>query len=156
MRVCVVGCGAVGSLFAASLASLHDVEVWAYDVSREHVLAITRRGLRLTGRRELTTRLTATFDAAELPPCDFAIVPPEAGAGEAALATTSRAFERGAVVAVSTEAEASLVAPGVVSVESHGETTLEPFAGSPASYEQMERLADACTRAGLPTEVVRT
>ena len=32
MRVCVVGCGAVGSLFAAHLATLDDVEVWAYDV----------------------------------------------------------------------------------------------------------------------------
>ena len=34
MRVCVVGCGAVGSLFAANLASLEDVEVWAYDLAR--------------------------------------------------------------------------------------------------------------------------
>ena len=32
MRVCVVGCGAVGSLFAANLATLDDVEVWAYDL----------------------------------------------------------------------------------------------------------------------------
>ena len=29
MRVCVVGCGAVGSLFAANLAALEAVEVWA-------------------------------------------------------------------------------------------------------------------------------
>ena len=33
MRVCVVGYGAVGSLFAANLAQLADVEVWASDVS---------------------------------------------------------------------------------------------------------------------------
>ena len=32
MRICVVGCGAVGSLFAANLAQLDDVEVWAYDL----------------------------------------------------------------------------------------------------------------------------
>ena len=31
MKVCVVGCGAVGSLFAANLATLDDVEVWAFD-----------------------------------------------------------------------------------------------------------------------------
>ena len=37
VRVCIVGCGAVGSLFAANLASLDDVEVWAYDLAREHV-----------------------------------------------------------------------------------------------------------------------
>ena len=34
MRVCVVGCGAVGSLFAANLATLDDVEVWAFDLNR--------------------------------------------------------------------------------------------------------------------------
>ena len=49
MRVCVVGCGAVGSLFAANLAQLDDVEVWAYDVSEAHVDAINAHGLRLTG-----------------------------------------------------------------------------------------------------------
>ena len=43
MRVCVVGCGAVGSLFAANLAALDDVEVWAYDLSRDHVDAINAR-----------------------------------------------------------------------------------------------------------------
>ena len=40
MRVAVVGCGAVGSLFAANLARLDDVEVWAYDLDRAHVDAI--------------------------------------------------------------------------------------------------------------------
>ena len=34
MRICIVGCGAVGSLFAANLASLEDVEVWAYDLAQ--------------------------------------------------------------------------------------------------------------------------
>ena len=46
MRVCVVGCGAVGSLFAAHLAQLDDVEVWAYDLASDHVEAINERGLR--------------------------------------------------------------------------------------------------------------
>src|SRR5262249_59789938 len=49
MRVCIVGCGAVGSLFAANLGTLDDVEVWAYDLMRDHVDAINRDGLRLTG-----------------------------------------------------------------------------------------------------------
>ena len=57
MRVCVVGCGAVGSLFAAHLATLPDVEVWAYDVVEEHVAAINADGLRLTGRADILPRL---------------------------------------------------------------------------------------------------
>ena len=61
MRVCVVGCGAVGSLFAANLASLDDVEVWAYDLAEAHVDAINERGLRLTGAGEVhATGIRAT------------------------------------------------------------------------------------------------
>ena len=63
----IVGCGAVGSLFAANLATLDDVEVWAYDLAREHVDAINRDGLRLTGAGEVVGRPRATSDAAELP-----------------------------------------------------------------------------------------
>ena len=68
MRVCVVGCGAVGSLFAANLAALEDVEVWAYDLAQAHVDAINERGLRLTGAGEVhATGIRATSDASELP-----------------------------------------------------------------------------------------
>src|SRR5262245_44290886 len=49
MRVCVVGCGAVGLLFAAALAQLADVEVWAYDLDQAHVDAINEHGLVITG-----------------------------------------------------------------------------------------------------------
>ena len=71
MRVTIVGCGAVGSLFAANLAQLDDVEVWAFDLDREHVAAINEHGLRLSGAGEVVGKLRATTDAAELPPSDF-------------------------------------------------------------------------------------
>ena len=74
VRVAIVGCGAVGSLFAAHLAQLDDVEVWAYDLAPRHVDAINESGLRLSGVGDLVGRLRATSDAAELPPCDFGIV----------------------------------------------------------------------------------
>ena len=41
--------GAVGSLFAANLATLDDVEVWAFDLNEAHVEAIKKNGLQLTG-----------------------------------------------------------------------------------------------------------
>jgi len=74
VKICIVGCGAVGSLFAANLAQLEDVEVWAFDLSREHVDAINAHGLRLSGAGDVLGRLTATTDAQELPACDFGIV----------------------------------------------------------------------------------
>ncbi len=100
MRICVVGCGAVGSLFAANLATLDDVEVWAYDLAQEHVDAINRDGLRLTGAGDVLGRPRATTDAAELPPCDFGIVATKAMHSEAAIGATAHAFADGCVATV--------------------------------------------------------
>ena len=100
MRVCVVGCGAVGSLFAAALAQVEDVEVWAYDLDQAHVDAINEHGLRITGAGELTGEVRATTDAGELPPCDFGIVAVKSMFTDAALAATAHAFGDGAVCSV--------------------------------------------------------
>ena len=175
MRVCIVGCGAVGSLFAANLASLEDVEVWAYDLAREHVDAINERGLRLTGAGEVHSRgIRATADAAELPPCEYGIVATKAMHTEAAIAATAHAFADGAVASVQNgvgneEAIAPHVArvirgttfpagkilePGVVQWDVKGDTTFGPFEASPPSREEIERLAEACTRGGMPTTAV--
>jgi 2-dehydropantoate 2-reductase len=170
----VVGCGAVGSLFAANLATLDDVEVWAYDLSRPHVEAIERDGLRLTGAGEVHARLRATSDAAELPPCDFGIVATKAMHTEGAIAATAHAFAGGCVATVqngigneevlakhvdrvirgTTFPAGKLTAPGVVQWDVKGDTTLGPFEPKPAPAEEIERLAEACTRGGMPTRAV--
>ena len=174
MRVCVVGCGAVGSLFAANLAQLDDVEVWAYDLARDHVDAINANGLRLSGAGDVVGRLRATADAEELPACDFGIVATKAMHTEPAIAATAHAFADGSVCTVQNglgneEALAGHVArvirgttfpagrvvePGHVQWDVKGDTTLGPFEPSPAPLEEVERLAEACTRSGLPTEAV--
>ena len=174
MRVCVVGCGAVGSLFAAQLAQLDDVEVWAYDLDRAHVEAINAEGLRLTGAGEVVGRLRATADASELPPCDFGIVATKAMHTESAITATAHAFEGGAVATVqngvgneealarhvprvirgTTFPAGKILAPGVVQWDVKGDTTLGPFEPGPAPLDEIERLADACTRGGMPTHAV--
>src|SRR5439155_13871646 len=100
VRICVVGCGAVGSLFAANLARLEDVEVWAYDLARDHVDAINRDGLRLSGAEDVVGPVRATSDAADLPPCDFGIVATKAMHTATAIEATAAAFARGAVASV--------------------------------------------------------
>jgi 2-dehydropantoate 2-reductase len=55
-HILVLGGGAIGSIYAAKLAARHDVTLIA---RREHVEAIERAGLRLTGREELTCRVRA-------------------------------------------------------------------------------------------------
>jgi 2-dehydropantoate 2-reductase len=174
VKVCVVGCGAVGSLFAANLAQLDDVEVWAYDLARDHVDAINTSGLRLSGAGEVVGRLRATADAAELPPCDFGIVATKAMHTAGAVAATAHAFADGSVASVqngvgneeaiaehvtrvirgTTFPAGRVLGPGHVQWDVKGETTLGPFEPSPAAGDEIERLADACTRAGLPTEAV--
>jgi 2-dehydropantoate 2-reductase len=174
VRVCVVGCGAVGSLFAANLAQLEDVEVWAYDLAREHVEAINARGLRLSGAAEVVGRVSATSDAAELPPSDFGIVATKAMHTESAIAATAQVFAEGAVCSVqnglgneetlarhaarvirgTTFPAGRVVEPGHVQWDVKGDTTIGPFEPSPAPLQEVERLAEACTRAGLPTAAV--
>ena len=174
MRVCIVGCGAVGSLFAANLAQLEDVEVWVYDVSQAHVDAINADGLRLVGAGEVVGRLTATTDPAELPACDFGIVATKAMHTEGAIVATARAFAEGAVATVqngvgneevvaryvarvirgTTFPAGKILEPGVVQWDVKGDTTLGPFEPQPASAAEVERLADACTRGGMPAHAV--
>ncbi len=100
MRICVVGCGAVGSLFAANLARLDDVEVWAYDASRAHVDAINANGLRLSGAGDVVGASARDRRPAELPACDFGIVATKAMHTDAAIAATAHAFADGCVATV--------------------------------------------------------
>jgi 2-dehydropantoate 2-reductase len=173
VRVCIVGCGAVGSLFAANLAQLEDVEVWAYDASREHVDAINASGLRLSGAGDVLGRLSATTDASELPPCDFGIVATKAMHTDAAIAATAHAFAEGYVATVqnglgneealaqhvervirgTTFPAGKIVEPGHVQWDVKGDTTLGPY-DDRTPLAEAQRLADACTRAGMPTTAV--
>jgi 2-dehydropantoate 2-reductase len=175
MKICVVGCGAVGSLFAANLSLLEDVDVVAYDLSEAHVEAINASGLRLSGAGDVLGRPRATTDAAEIGPCDFGIVATKAMHTEGAIAATAASFADGSVATVqngigneevlaryvervirgTTFPAGKIVAPGHVQWDVKGDTTLGPFEPSPAPYVEVERLADACTRAGMPTHAVR-
>src|SRR5438128_10257750 len=93
MKICVIGCGAVGSLFAAHLARAGKVEVFAYDVSQPHVDAINARGLRLSGAAEFTARLRASGDSKEMPRCDYGIVATNATHNKDAITHTAHVFD---------------------------------------------------------------
>ena len=173
MRIAVIGTGAVGSLFAANLSLLDDVEVWAFDLNELHVTAINRDGLRLTGAGEVVGHPRATANAAELPPCDFGIVATKAMHTEPAIAATAHAFADGFVATVqnglgneetiarhvervirgTTFPAGKLLEPGHVQWDVQGETTFGPY-DERTPLAEVERLADACTRAGMPAHAV--
>ena len=174
MRICVVGCGAVGSLFAANLATLDDVEVWAFDLNKAHVDAINEKGLQLVGAGEVVGRPRATSDPAELPACEFGIVATKAMHADEAIAATAHAFAAGAVASVmngvgneetlaahvarvirgTTFPAGKVLEPGVVQWDVKGDTTFGPFDPQAIAVEAIAPLAEACTRSGMPASAV--
>jgi 2-dehydropantoate 2-reductase len=163
----------VGSLFAANLSLLDDVEVWAFDLNELHMAAVNRDGLRLSGAGDVKGHPRATSDPAAIPPCDFGIVATKAMHTEAAIAATSHAFADGFVATVqnglgneetiaghvervirgTTFPAGKLLEPGHVQWDVKGDTTFGPY-DERTALADVERLADACTRAGMPADAV--
>jgi len=171
VRVCVVGCGAVGSLFAAHLAQVDDTEVWAYELQRDHVDAINSGGLRISGESDLVGEVRATTDPAQIPRCDYGIVATKSMHTEAAIAATASAFDDAAVCSVqngvgneelvaeharrvirgTTFPAGHVVEPGHVAQDTGGKTWIGPFEPKPAAMDEVERLAEALTAGGMET-----
>jgi len=172
MKICVIGCGAVGSLFAAHLARAGEAEVCAYDVWKEHVEAIRRTGLRLSGAADFTAHLHATSDAKELPRCDYGIVATKAIHTRAAIAQTTHIFdENSAVCSVqngvgneeiiaehvkfvirgTTFPAGHPIAPGHIGYDIKGDTWIGPFEPTRTPMNKVEELAALITRAGMNT-----
>jgi len=171
MRVCIVGCGAIGSLFAAHLAKLDDVEVWAFDLDQAHVDAINANGLRLSGEGDVLSHPRATSDASEIPPCDFGIVATKSLHTRPAIEATAAAFKDGAVCTVqngvgneeiiaeyvprvirgTTFPAGRILEPGHVQQDTGGKTWMGPFEPQSASMEEIELLAGRISESGMET-----
>jgi 2-dehydropantoate 2-reductase len=71
-NVVVAGAGTIGSLLAAFLGRVADVSVLVR--REEHAAALNREGLRVSGRADFTSRVTAATDPADLPAPELVIV----------------------------------------------------------------------------------
>ena len=173
-RVLVVGCGAIGGVFAARLAARADVVV--FDTNAAHVAAIRERGLRVTGATALTARIEATTDPAALAGRAFDAVlflVKSAATGAAARALLPVLSGRPWLVTLQNgmgNAEALLdlpgdlpvargvalqagryVGPGHVEHLINGKTWLGPVRGAVEALRPLGALFDTC---GLPAEVL--
>ncbi len=170
-RVCVIGAGVIGSLFAGHLAQVADVSVLTR--RREHADALNRDGLRVTGRSDLHADVTAAANPEELEPFDLGIVATKAHGLEDAAASLEGRFPEatlmttlnglGAEEVVRAHGDWPLVsAVTFMSGTKHSDTEVEyildtatwmgPYEGTP--LERVEEVGDLVVRSGLKAEVL--
>jgi 2-dehydropantoate 2-reductase len=176
VKICIVGCGALGSVFGAHLARLDGVDVFAYDVSRDHVNAMREHGLQISGAADFTAKLSATSDAKEIPACDFGIFATKSLHTKAAVEQARHIFgSSGAVCSVqnglgneeiiaelvpnvvrgATTMAAHLIGPGHAGFEFYSDLWIGPFEPSGTPFERVQQLADLLTRSGLHVVALR-
>jgi len=176
IKVCIVGCGALGSVIAAHLARLDDVEVHAYDVAAEHVRAIRAQGLRVSGAAEFTSKVNAVSDPRDIPPCEVGIFAIKSLQTRAAAAETAHIFQNAVgvcsvqnglgneelmaervpnVIRGATTMAAQLRGPAHAVFEFYSDLWIGPFEPSGTPFENVERFAALMTRAGLRVVLMR-
>src|SRR5436305_14443743 len=95
---CVVGAGAIGSLYAAHIARVAEAVVLTR--RPEHAEALNAEGLHVSGRHDFTARLTAGVDPGDLPDPDLVIVATKATGLEEAAAALAGRWPRALVLTV--------------------------------------------------------
>jgi 2-dehydropantoate 2-reductase len=86
VRIAIIGTGAMGSVYAGLLADA-GLDVCAVDIWAEHVDAINREGLRVSGASgERVAKVRATTSARDAGPADLVIIATKASGVEAAAA----------------------------------------------------------------------
>ncbi len=170
-RVCIVGAGVIGSLFAGHLAQVCEVSVLTR--RREHADALNRDGLRVSGKSELHARVTASAGAAALEPFEVGIIATKASGLRDAAAALEGHFPEATMTTVLNGLGAEEI------VREHGdwpivsgvtfmsgtrhsdthveyildtETWLGPYEDTP--FERVQEIADTIVASGLKAEAL--
>jgi len=165
-RVCVVGAGVIGSLYAAHLSRV--AEVWVLTRRPEHARALELEGLHVSGRADFHGTVHATDDPDAVPAFDVGIVATKGTGLDAAATALSGRFPEATIVTVQNGLGAEAIVrrhgdwPLVSAVtfmsgtrhdDTHveyvldTETWLGPYNGTP--YERVEELAALLRESGL-------
>jgi 2-dehydropantoate 2-reductase len=172
-KVCIVGCGAIGSLYAAHLARV--AEVWAFVRREDHAAELNQKGLRVTGSHNFAVPIRATTNAKDLPECDFGIVATKATQVGESFRLVGKRFDKGAVLSAqngvgSEEIIATLTRGFVIRgttfmsgtrhSDSHVQYELDtptwmgPFEPTKTPFAMVEEVADLIVAAGLKAQAL--
>jgi 2-dehydropantoate 2-reductase len=171
VRVCVVGAGSIGSLFAAHIATVTDVLVLTR--RPDHARALNEEGLHVSGRHDFTARVTAASDPQDLADFDLGIVATKAGGLESAAASLAGRFSGATMMTVlnGLGAEEVMRAHGdwplisavtFMSGTKHSDTHVEyildtatwmgPYGDTP--FERVQEVAELIVDSGLKVEAL--
>ena len=149
MRTCVVGAGAIGSLFAAHLATVTDVLVLTR--REDHARALNEQGIQVSGRHDFTARVTAASNPGDLPEFELAIVATKGNAVEAAAQALGGRFTGATVMTVQNGLGAEAI------VRAHGDWPLVSgvtfMSGTKHSDTHVEYILDTATWLGPYEEI---
>ena len=170
-RVCVIGAGVIGSLFAGHLARVAEVSVLTR--RREHAEALRTEGLRVSGRSDLHATVAASDDPDELEPFDLGIVATKATGLEDAAAALEGRFPEATLMTVlnGLGAEEVVRAHGdwplisgvtFMSGTRHSDTHVEYVLDTPTwlgpyeetPFERVQEAADLIVESGLHAEAL--
>ncbi|MGH8208046.1 MAG: ketopantoate reductase family protein [Steroidobacteraceae bacterium] len=170
-RVCVIGAGAIGSLYAGHLGRVVDVVVLTRRQS--HADDLNKNGLRVSGKTECHTRVTASVDPASFGPVDLVIIATKANAVEASAKTMAGHFSGAHVMTVQNGLGCEEVvarygkwpvisAVTFMSGTRHSDTHVEyeldtatwmgPWAQASASFPDVKQVAALLVKSGLVAE----
>ncbi|MGZ8692644.1 MAG: ketopantoate reductase family protein [Gaiellaceae bacterium] len=171
MRACVIGAGAIGSLFAAHLATVADVLVLTR--RQEHARELNDQGLRVSGEHDFTARVTAASDPRDLPDFDVGIVATKATGLEGAAESLAGRFAGATIMTVQNGLGAEEVvrrhgdwplisAVTFMSGTKHSDTHVEYILDTPTwlgpygetPYERVQEVAQLLVDSGLKAEAL--
>jgi len=175
VKICIVGCGAIGSIFGAYLARLEMLRCTHTTFRKEQTRAITERGLRISGAADFTRgfmRLPTAGDPLGFRNCG----PRRATHTRAAIEQTAHIFgadsavcsvktasamrssraARSCVIRGTTFPAGHAIEPGHVGFDINGDTWIGPFEPTHTPYARGEQLAELLNRAGLRVIPFRT
>src|SRR5881392_2212900 len=144
VRICVVGAGAIGSLFAAHLARVADVLVLTR--RGDHARALNEHGLQVSGRHDFTARVTAASDPRDLPDFELGVVATKANGVDQAAESLGGRFAGATIMTVQNGLGAEEI------VRAHGDWPLISgvtfMSGTKHSDTHVEYILDTATWLG--------